>query len=146
MQRRDALVGAGALTVGMAFPRAAVATTSPSAWMPLFDGKSLEGWAFYQEGIGTTDIRSAVAIENGVLHFLGPRYRNADAPPGTSRPSVNSRIIISALSAAGARDAGRRACSSGGTARSSTTWANDATACFRIAWNFRSRKATSAMR
>lgn len=65
-------------------PPAAVAAArlASGGWNSLFDGKSLDGWTFFQEGVGALDVRHAVSIENGVLHFLGPAYRHDDAPPG----------------------------------------------------------------
>lgn len=84
MERRQLLAAAlGALTT-TALPAAAFARPHEptDGWQPLFDGKSLDGWTFYQDGVGTTDLRHAVSIENGVLHFLGPKYAGDGAPPG----------------------------------------------------------------
>ena len=84
VNRRQLLGGSVAFAAGcMCTSRllAAVGKT-PSEWTPLFNGKSLDDWTFYQEGIGATDIHKAVAIEDGVLHFLGPSYAHDDAPPG----------------------------------------------------------------
>lgn len=88
MDRREllskALVAAGGLMLPPALSGAAIAAVrqQQGGWTALFDGRSLDGWSFYQEGIGNRDLRGAVAIERGVLHFLGPGYRHDDAPPG----------------------------------------------------------------
>lgn len=82
MNRRDLLTaGAGAalLSPGIAV---ALANAREAAWRPLFDGRTLNGWRFYQQGAGDTDRDGAVAIERGMLHFLGPRYRGDGTAPG----------------------------------------------------------------
>lgn len=44
-------------------------------WQPLFNGRDLSGWTFFQDGVGDRDRDGTVAIENGMLHILGPSYR-----------------------------------------------------------------------
>lgn len=51
-------------------------------WMPLFNGRNLDGWSFYQDGVGQADTNSAVVVEKGEIHMLGPRYRPAGTPYG----------------------------------------------------------------
>ncbi|WP_334185809.1 3-keto-disaccharide hydrolase [Novosphingobium sp.] len=76
---RDALAAAAMA----AWPyRAAQATSSASGWLSLFDGRTLDGWRFHQEGVGDVDLRKVVDIEDGMLRFLGPQYEHDDAPPG----------------------------------------------------------------
>jgi hypothetical protein len=75
--RRMLLAAAGA---AFAFPRAAQEPSS--AWRPLFDGKSLKGWNFYQQGGGSNDADRVIAIRDKMLHFLGPQYRGEAAPSG----------------------------------------------------------------
>jgi Domain of Unknown Function (DUF1080) len=83
LNRREVLGGAGALLASAALPASLFAKSAKQlVWKPLFDGKSLNGWTFYQEGVGTQDIHKAVSIKNGVLHFLSPHYTQATAPPG----------------------------------------------------------------
>ncbi len=83
MNRRDVFGGAAMLAVGSSWPAQLLAKAPPrDDWQRLFDGKSLDGWTFYQEGIGATDLRNAVVIKNRELHFLPPSYQHADAPPG----------------------------------------------------------------
>lgn len=83
MNRRDVFGGAAMLAVGASWPAQLLAKAPPrNDWQQLFDGKSLDGWTFYQEGVGATDLRNAVVIKNRELHFLPPSYQHGDAPPG----------------------------------------------------------------
>ena len=82
MDRRAVIGGSLAAALGSLLPFEAGAAPRSGGWRPLFDGSSLDGWTFYQEGVGNIDTAGAVSIDNGVLHFLGPRYRSSDAPPG----------------------------------------------------------------
>lgn len=43
-------------------------------WQDLFNGRNLEGWTFFHDGVGDTDRHGVARIANGVLHFLGPDY------------------------------------------------------------------------
>jgi Domain of Unknown Function (DUF1080) len=51
-------------------------------WTPLFNGRNLDGWSFYQNGVGQKDTNNAIVIEKGEIHMLGPRYRPAGTPFG----------------------------------------------------------------
>ncbi len=83
MNRRNVLTGAAALAASASLPLPLIAKEgSREDWRPLFDGKSLDGWTFYQEGIGDRDIHKAVVIRNGELRFLSPAFTREDAPPG----------------------------------------------------------------
>ena len=83
MKRRHFLGGTAAFAAATCgATRLLAKAAEPAGWRPLFDGRSLEGWSFYQEGLGDRDLRNAVRIESGVLHFLGPRFTDANAPPG----------------------------------------------------------------
>ena len=83
MNRRHLLKTAAALSAGTALPLHLLAKETPSTeWTPLFDGKTLDGWTFYQEGIGDKDLYKAVTIKNGELRFLSPSFVRDDAPPG----------------------------------------------------------------
>ncbi len=83
MNRREVLGGAAALAASAVAPIPLPATqTERAGWKRLFDGKTLDGWTFYQDGIGSTDLHNAVTIKDGVLHFLGSRFDRDDAPPG----------------------------------------------------------------
>ena len=79
--RRQFLIGAGAATAALACPIAR-ASVETSTWRPLFNGRSLDGWRFFQDGGGAVDPASAVRIERGVLHFLGGRQAGEAAPSG----------------------------------------------------------------
>jgi hypothetical protein len=61
---------------------AAVSSLPPYAgpWTPLFNGRDLAGWSFYQDGIGHVDSTNAVVVERGVIHMLGPRHTGSDRP------------------------------------------------------------------
>lgn len=83
MNRRDVFGGAVILAVGASWPAHLLAKVPPrDDWQQLFDGKSLDGWTFYQEGVGNADLRNSVVIRNQELHFLPPSYQHVDAPPG----------------------------------------------------------------
>ena len=73
IDRRTMLTGAAAATLLGSGTTIAAATTN--GWRPLFDGSSLDGWTFFQDGGAMRDTEGAVAIEDGVLHFYGPAYR-----------------------------------------------------------------------
>lgn len=60
----------------------AIAQETSNGWRPLWDGQTLNGWSFYQEGIGESDTMGVVAIRDGELHFLGADYDHETAPPG----------------------------------------------------------------
>lgn len=74
----------GATGVALGVPAWARARTLPDAagWQPLWDGRSLDGWSFFQDGVGDTDTLGVVSIHNGELHFLGEQYTHDVAPPG----------------------------------------------------------------
>jgi hypothetical protein len=49
-------------------------------WTALFNGRDLDGWTFYQDGVGHVDATHAVAIDDGVIHMLGSRHTGGDRP------------------------------------------------------------------
>lgn len=77
MNRRAVLAGGASAALLPGIARAGAA-----GWRPLFDGRTLDGWRFYQQGVGETDRDGAVTIERGMLRFLGPRYRGDGSAPG----------------------------------------------------------------
>lgn len=74
MLLRSGMIGASAVASG-AIPSLLRAATPLNPWQLLFNGVDLAGWTFYQDGVGTADRLGAVAIDDGVLHFMGPRYQ-----------------------------------------------------------------------
>lgn len=82
MNRRRFLGSSVACGLAALAPPSVLAASRDVGWQRLFDGRSLDGWTFFQQGIGNIDRRNAVVAERGVLHFLGPRYTAPDAPPG----------------------------------------------------------------
>jgi hypothetical protein len=72
--RRSVLAG-GVGAALLAWPAAGSAAAPGERWRRLFDGSTLDGWTFFQDGIGALDTQGVVAIENGMLHFYGPAYR-----------------------------------------------------------------------
>lgn len=82
IQRRDMLRGLGAGTAAALLARAAVAAPKKgelaSPWRPLFNGRNLDGWTIYGEGVGNADPHHAITIERGILHLLGPRFEGPD--------------------------------------------------------------------
>lgn len=80
-------VGRAALATALAsvFPaRAAEPPPSLPAyagpWTPLFNGRDLDGWTFFQDGVGQADTTKAVSVGNGVIHMLGPKHSGTAAP------------------------------------------------------------------
>ncbi len=61
---------------------AVMASHADNDWRPLFDGRSLKGWRYYEDGGIAEDRHGAIQIERGVLHFLGPKFRGTNAPTG----------------------------------------------------------------
>ena len=82
MNRRNFLGTASASAFGSVLPTGLLAKERDPRWQPLFDGQSLDDWTFFQQGVGNIDLRHAVSIERGMLHFLGSGYSATDAPPG----------------------------------------------------------------
>lgn len=59
-------------------PLHAFAAQPGTDWQPLFNGRDLDGWSVYQQGVGTRDAYNAAVVEGGMLHFLGPRFNGPD--------------------------------------------------------------------
>ncbi len=82
--RREVLTAVAAALPGLAMHcgPASAAIKPPvrrqNPWQLLFNGVDLDGWSFYQDGVGDTDRFNAVAIEDGVLRLLGPGYGAPD--------------------------------------------------------------------
>lgn len=49
-------------------------------WKSLFNGENLEGWSFYQEGVGTADKHQAAFVSDGEIQILGEHYKGDDQP------------------------------------------------------------------
>jgi Domain of Unknown Function (DUF1080) len=49
-------------------------------WIPLFNGKNLDGWDYFQQGVGFKDTTNAVTVHDGMIHMLGPQHTGGDAP------------------------------------------------------------------
>lgn len=49
-------------------------------WTPLFNGRDLAGWTFYQDGVGAIDRTRAVVVDHGAIHVLGPGYVGPPTP------------------------------------------------------------------
>lgn len=84
MDRRDfmRLVSAAAIAGGT-FPLQTHGQSMPAGagpWIALFNGNNLDGWDFFQEGVGIRDTTSAVTVHDGLIHMLGPDHRGGDAP------------------------------------------------------------------
>ncbi len=78
--RRDALAMMGVAAAAAPLSRLD-AQTRANKWRPLLNGRNLDGWTFFQDTVGTTDRDGVAAIDNGLLHILGPRYRGPAAAP-----------------------------------------------------------------
>lgn len=79
--RRRFLIGGCSTAAALALPRTP-ARAQATEWRPLWDGRSLDGWRIYQEGVDPAVARVAIRIERGVLHFLGGGHDGDVAPPG----------------------------------------------------------------
>ena len=84
LDRRHVLTAIGCGAVGLTVPDwlGSDAYAQSSRWRLLFDGQSLDGWQFYQDGVGFEDNQGVVAITDGNLHFLGPSHTGDVAQPG----------------------------------------------------------------
>ena len=82
IDRRSLIGGCATALAGVGLLPAKLLATAPpvpeSAWRHLFNGRSLDGWTIWQEGSGNRDLHKAIAVENGELHFLGPRFDGPD--------------------------------------------------------------------
>ena len=85
IDRRLLLQGFAAASAARFVP-AGAATPRPSGrtlplrspWRSLFNGRDLGGWTVYQEGQPDPRHHGAIAVENGALHLLGPRFDGPD--------------------------------------------------------------------
>lgn len=82
LHRRDALGLLAAGGAALALPGWTRASAQASGWRPLWDGRSLDGWSFWQDGVGAQDTMGVVSIRNEELHFHGDGYAHDTAPPG----------------------------------------------------------------
>ena len=83
IRRRTALGLLAATGSGLLLPAWTRASAQDSAgWRPLWDGRSLDGWSFWQDTVGDQDTMGVVSIHDGVLHFHGAGYAHDTAPPG----------------------------------------------------------------
>lgn len=51
-------------------------------WQLLFNGVSLDGWDFWQDGVGDRDRDHVVTIDDGMIRFHGSGFTGAAAGPG----------------------------------------------------------------
>ena len=77
---RRALIATAAALPLLRVPNALA--TVDAGWVPLFDGRTLDGWDFYQDCVGHSDVHRAVTVEKGMLHFLGPHYQSEKTTSG----------------------------------------------------------------
>ncbi|MEO7656657.1 MAG: DUF1080 domain-containing protein [Sphingomicrobium sp.] len=87
LSRRQACRALGAFagavaTFGAPFGRLWAASLPAYAgpWVPLFNGRNLDGWTYFQDGVGRRDLSHAISVENGVLHMLGSSYSGGATP------------------------------------------------------------------
>lgn len=77
IHRREAMTRIGYAGAVALFPQVltvATASAKDVGWQPLFNGNDLDGWTFFHDKVGDRDIHGVVSIEDGVLHFLGPKF------------------------------------------------------------------------
>lgn len=81
--RRNIMGGLASVCAAAFLDRAARAAKSssglPSPWRRLFNGRNLDGFSIFEQGVGNSDPHGAIAIEEGILHLLGPRFSGPDA-------------------------------------------------------------------
>src|SRR5262245_60696946 len=86
MNRRDfsrllaVVVGAGRSAALFANDEVRSLPAYAGPWTSLFNGTNLDGWTFYQDGIGGTDKTNAVVVEQGEIRMLGPRHTGGARP------------------------------------------------------------------
>lgn len=80
LDRRLALKALGLAGASSMLPvRLLAEQPNPAAgdWQPLFNGRDLEGWTFFHDKVGARDVHRVISIEQGILHFLGPKFDRA---------------------------------------------------------------------
>jgi hypothetical protein len=84
MDRREFMrLVCAAAAAGSALPSTSIGQSMPAGagpWQPLFNGNNLEGWDFFQQGIGIQDTTNAVVVHDGMIHMLGEAHKGGDAP------------------------------------------------------------------
>ncbi len=79
LDRRSLIRSAACAAAAAAMPgRVLGAGDTQPVWQNLFDGRSLDGWSLFQLGSGEHDRYDAVMVEQGMLHFLGPKFHGPD--------------------------------------------------------------------
>ncbi|MEO6093798.1 MAG: DUF1080 domain-containing protein [Novosphingobium sp.] len=73
LDRRHA-IGSAAAALALAPARLLAAAPTEPNWRKLFNGRDLDGWTIFQQGVGNRDAHQAIAIDQGMLHFLGPDF------------------------------------------------------------------------
>ena len=73
-----AVAAAGSAYSSESFGQSMPAGAGP--WIPLFNGNNLEGWDYFQEGVGIKDTTNAVTVRDGMIHMLGPDHNGGAAP------------------------------------------------------------------
>lgn len=58
-------------------------SSETSEWVPLFNGKNLDGWySFLRKSGKNNDPTKAIRVEEGMLHILGNGVTTEEAEPG----------------------------------------------------------------
>lgn len=83
MDRRSFLVGGAGAAASLSAPLSgsSLASSAKAEWTPLFDGRNLDDWTFYQEGVGDIDRMQAVSWQDDALHFLGDAWTGGQTAP-----------------------------------------------------------------
>lgn len=81
--RRNALgmiAASGLIAGGTSFPAAAagLSKSAKDKWRPMFNGRDLSGWTYFQDGVGNRDRDGVVTFAGDVLHVLGPKYHGPE--------------------------------------------------------------------
>jgi hypothetical protein len=77
IHRRAAMARIGSVGAAALFPQVLAAGTASAkevGWQPLFNGNDLDGWTFFHDKVGDRDVHNVASIDDGVLHFLGPKF------------------------------------------------------------------------
>src|SRR6478672_452505 len=102
---------------------AAPSGAGADGWIPLFNGRNLDGWYTFlqRSGRDAAEKSGYVSVENGLLHIMGRDVPNSDVESGYLATNAEFENVRSASSTSGGSNASRRGSRTSATTVSSTT-------------------------